>query len=199
MIKNIPRKTIYISVSIVTVIVIITTLVLTNIQDSQHADDTAATEQQYDDSSSNNDGDNEVSYQTIDSPGGVEQSSISNLSQTIQNIPDSEVNSINRMFGYTLDLNGVSNRVDDAVIREGTYSQSLIDTNRLIYQTTFMVDIPSLQQSYYVKDLYSPLPVEQSGLYDYTVQITCPTSSQLIYQPFDCVDRISYEQTGVRK
>ena len=46
MIKNIPRKTIYISVSIVTVIVIITTLVLTNIQDSQHTDDTAATEQQ---------------------------------------------------------------------------------------------------------------------------------------------------------
>ena len=94
---------------------------------------------------------------------------------------------------------GQYGRVDDAVIREGTYSQSLIDTNRLIYQTTFMADIPSLQQSYYVKDLYSPLPVEQSGLYDYTVQITCPTSSQLIYQPFDCVDRISYEQTGVRK
>ena len=195
---KIKQSTIYIAVSIMAVIIIVVALILTNIQNNQQSN-TATTEQQPAGNNDSGDASNTIAYQTIDNDSNVEQSEISDLDGIVQNVPDSEISSINRMFGYTLDLNGINNKINDAVVRDGTYSQSLIDTDRLIYQTTFMIDIPSLQQSYYVKDLYSPLPVEQSGLYDYTVQITCPTSSQLIYQPFDCVDRISYEQTGVRE
>lgn len=195
---KIKQSTIYIAVSIMAVIIIVVALILTNIQNNQQSN-TATTEQQPAGNNDSGDASNTITYQTIDNDSNVEQSEISDLDGIVQNVPDSEISSINRMFGYTLDLNGINNKINDAVVRDGTYSQSLIDTDRLIYQTTFMIDIPSLQQSYYVKDLYSPLPVEQSGLYDYTVQITCPTNSQLIYQPFDCVDRISYEQTGVKK
>lgn len=195
---KIKQSTIYIAVSIMAVIIIVVALILANIQNNQQSN-TATTEQQPAGNNDSGDASNTITYQTIDNDSNVEQSEISDLDGIVQNVPDSEISSINRMFGYTLDLNGINNKINDAVVRDGTYSQSLIDTDRLIYQTTFMIDIPSLQQSYYVKDLYSPLPVEQSGLYDYTVQITCPTSSQLIYQPFDCVDRISYEQTGVKK
>lgn len=109
-------------------------------------------------------------------------------------ISSDEIISIYDMLEYTLQLNNVDDYVPDITIRNGTYSRELIDANRLIYQTTFMLDIPSLQQSYYVSKAYSPLPADQSGLYDYDTLVLCPGEDQLIYAPFDCMDRIKYEQ-----
>ena len=123
---------------------------------------------------------------------------ISNYSEVVENLPDTELHKIVDVFSYTLKLNGIQNQVSDAVIRNGSYHQSLVDTNKLIYETTFMVDIPSLQQSYFVRDLYSPLLVEQSGLRDYVIQVSCPSDDQLIYAPFDCTDRVSYEINGAK-
>lgn len=112
-------------------------------------------------------------------------------------ISSDEIISIYDMLEYTLQLNNVDDYVSDITIRDGTYSRELIDTNKLIYQTTFMLDIPSLQQSYYVSKAYSPLPADQSGLYDYDTLVLCPSEDQLIYAPFNCMDRIKYEQQGV--
>lgn len=199
MIKKPSAKTIYITVSVAVIAIIILVMVFSNLEKGNTPTDNTSSNNSSSSSSADN-SDNTVSYSPISSSGDSAQSTqISNLSSTVHNIPDSELTSINNMVDYTLNLNGIDGQVDDISIRDGSYSQSLIDNNRLIYQTTFIIDIPSLQQSYYVKDLYSPLPVEQSGLYDYTVQVTCPNDSQLIYPPFDCIDRISFEQTGVRK
>jgi len=199
MIKKPSAKTIYITVSVAVIAIIILIMVFSNLGKSDTPTGNTSSNNSSSSSSTDN-SDNTVSYSPISSSGDSAQSTqISNLSSTVHNIPDSELTSINNMVDYTLNLNGIDGQVDDISIRDGSYSQSLIDNNRLIYQTTFIIDIPSLQQSYYVKDLYSPLPVEQSGLYDYTVQVTCPNDSQLIYSPFDCIDRISFEQTGVRK
>lgn len=125
----------------------------------------------------------------------VFNSFLSNSNNT-DGISDIEATDIYDMLEYTLNLNGITDHVSDITIRDGTYSRELINTNKLIYQTTFMLDIPSIQQSYYVRNLYSPLPVEQSGLYDYNTVVLCPNDDQLIYAPFDCIDRVRYEING---
>lgn len=136
----------------------------------------------------------DLDYQATDSPTIV--SSINNFGNIVDILPDDEYRRILDTVNYTMKLNNITSPVSDVVIRDGSYQQSLTDTNKLIYLTEFMIDIPSLRQSYFVRDYYSPLPVEQSGLYDYTIQVSCPNSSQLIYEPFNCTDRVSYEING---
>ena len=199
MIHKPQRKTIYITVAVIAMVILVGLVIIANLPPSKTSNKESSSSTQTEQSNGQGDDENSVTYSNQQTGGSVDSSVINNLNSTITNVPESEITSINRMLGYTLSLNGVDHKVTDVTIRPNTYHQSLIDTNRIIYQSTFMIDIPSLKQSYYVKDLYSPLPVEQSGLSDYTVQITCPDSSQLIYPPFDCVDRISYEQTGVKK
>lgn len=136
----------------------------------------------------------DLGYQATDSPTIV--SSINNFGNIVDILPDDEYSRILDTVNYTMKLNNITSPVSDVVIRDGSYQQSLTDTNKLIYLTEFMIDIPSLRQSYFVRDYYSPLPVEQSGLYDYTIQVSCPNSSQLIYEPFNCTDRVNYEING---
>ena len=136
----------------------------------------------------------DLDYQATDSPTIV--SSINNFGNIVDILPDDEYSRILDTVNYTMKLNNITSPVSDVVIRDGSYQQSLTDTNKLIYLTEFMIDIPSLHQSYFVRDYYSPLPVEQSGLYDYTIQVSCPNSSQLIYEPFNCTDRVNYEING---
>ena len=136
----------------------------------------------------------DLGYQATNSPTIV--SSINNFGNVVDILPDDEYRRILDTVNYTMKLNNITSPVSDVVIRDGSYQQSLTDTNKLIYLTEFMIDIPSLRQSYFVRDYYSPLPVEQSGLYDYTIQVSCPNSSQLIYEPFNCTDRVNYEING---
>ena len=97
-------------------------------------------------------------------------------------------------LNYTLGLNGVNRAVTDAVIRDGSYRQQITDTEHMIYETTFIIDIPSLKQSYSVIDKYSPLPMEESGLTDYTTLVLCPDADDLIYGEFQCTDRVKWEK-----
>ena len=136
----------------------------------------------------------DLGYQATNSPTIV--SSINNFGNIVDILPDDEYRRSLDTVNYTMKLNNITSPVSDVVIRDGSYQQSLTDTNKLIYLTEFMIDIPSLRQSYFVRDYYSPLPVEQSGLYDYTIQVSCPNSSQLIYEPFNCTDRVNYEING---
>lgn len=114
-----------------------------------------------------------------------------NLTRTL---PNDELDNINLQIDNTLRMNGVTNPVSDANIRNGSYSQTIIDNNKMIYYTTFIIDIPSLQQSYVIQNKYSPLPVEQTDLYDYTTLVLCPDASQSIYATPTCIDRIKQEQ-----
>lgn len=122
-------------------------------------------------------------------------SSISGLNSQTVNLPDEEISAIVQQLNYTLTNNGITTATKDATVRQGTLSQSLTDSNKLIYHTTFMVDIPSLKRSFYVEDDYSPLPVEKSGLTDYTRLVLCPTAEQRIYDSdTSCSDRITNER-----
>lgn len=123
-------------------------------------------------------------------------SSIGGLNSQTVNLPDEEIGAIVQQLNYTLTNNGITTSVKDAKVRDGTFNQTLTDSNRMIYHTTFMVDIPSLKRSFYVEDDYSPLPVEESGLTDYTRLVLCPTVEQRIYDSnTSCSDRITNERT----
>lgn len=121
---------------------------------------------------------------------------VKRLDQVAQNLPREEILNIQRQIGYTLKLNKVSGDHGDIVIRKNSYRQTMTDADKLIYQTDFVIDLPKVKQSYQVKDSYSPLPAETSGLYDYTTLILCLDKSQLIYGDFSCNDRIKSEQRG---
>ncbi len=121
---------------------------------------------------------------------------VKRLDQVAQNLPREEILNIQRQIGYTLRLNKVSGDHGDIVIRKNSYRQTMTNADKLIYQTDFIIDLPKIKQSYQVKDSYSPLPAETSGLYDYTTLILCLDKSQLIYGDFNCNDRIKSEQRG---
>ena len=121
---------------------------------------------------------------------------VKKLDQVAQNLPREEILNIQRQIGYTLRLNRVSGDHGDIIIRKNSYRQTMTDADKLIYQTDFIIDLPKVKQSYQVKDSYSPLPAETSGLYDYTTLILCLDKSQLIYGDFSCNDRIKSEQRG---
>lgn len=121
---------------------------------------------------------------------------VKRLDQVAQNLPREEILNIQRQIGYTLRLNKVSGDHGDIVIRKNSYRQTMTNADKLIYQTDFIIDLPKVKQSYQVKDSYSPLPAETSGLYDYTTLILCLDRSQLIYGDFNCNDRIKSEQRG---
>ena len=121
---------------------------------------------------------------------------VKKLDQVAQNLPREEILNIQRQIGYTLRLNRVSGDHGDIIIRKNSYRQTMTNADKLIYQTDFIIDLPKVKQSYQVKDSYSPLPAETSGLYDYTTLILCLDRSQLIYGDFNCNDRIKSEQRG---
>ena len=121
---------------------------------------------------------------------------VKKLDQVAQNLPREEILNIQRQIGYTLRLNKVSGDHGDIIIRKNSYRQTMTDADKLIYQTDFIIDLPKVKQSYQVKDSYSPLPAETSGLYDYTTLILCLDRSQLIYGDFNCNDRIKSERRG---
>ncbi len=121
---------------------------------------------------------------------------VKKLDQVAQNLPREEILNIQRQIGYTLRLNKVSGDHGDIIIRKNSYRQTMTNADKLIYQTDFIIDLPKVNQSYQVKDSYSPLPAETSGLYDYTTLILCLDRSQLIYGDFNCNDRIKSEQRG---
>ena len=121
---------------------------------------------------------------------------VKRLDQVAQNLPREEILNIQRQIGYTLRLNKVSGDHGDIVIRKNSYRQTMTNADKLIYQTDFIIDLPKVKQSYQVKDSYSPLPAETSGLYDYTTLILCLDKSQLIYGDFNCNDRIKSERRG---
>ena len=118
---------------------------------------------------------------------------VKDISSVIKNVSSSELATLNDQINITVSSNAPNKSSVTGEIREGSYKQEYNEAT-LVYTTTFMLDIPKLKQSYYVTDLYSPLPQSQSKLYDYTQLVQCPTNDQLKYGEFRCTDRIKKER-----
>lgn len=117
---------------------------------------------------------------------------INGLYERTENVSVERIKLIEETLFATIDMNikGADLSASDVTIREGTYQQVVDDTVRQIYYTTFIVDIPSLKQSYRVNDYYSPLPNAVSGLRDYTTLVLCLDAEDLIYGEFNCMDKM---------
>lgn len=118
---------------------------------------------------------------------------VKDISSVIKNVSSSELATLNDQINITVSSNAPNESSVTGEIREGSYKQEYNEATS-VYTTTFMLDIPKLKQSYYVTDLYSPLPQSQSKLYDYTQLVQCPTKDQLKYGEFRCTDRIKKER-----
>jgi len=120
---------------------------------------------------------------------------INNYDTYVKNLSSSEREAIETTLYSTVAFNVSDDEqikaIDDAVIREASYNQSL---NNRIYTTKFIVDIESIKQSYEIQDLYSNQDPEQSGLHDYTTLALCLSTDKLKYGEFVCQDRISQEK-----
>lgn len=68
------------------------------------------------------------------------------------------------------------------VIREGTYQQATLDTDR--YASKFIIDVPQAQQSYQVYLAWNGF--DNVDLPDNLVILQCPQSNQMIYHDFNC-------------
>lgn len=75
-----------------------------------------------------------------------------------------------------------------AKIRDGSFT-STVEEDNTIHFDTFIVDIDSIQQSYYAQITWSNN--KEADLGGYPILFTCPTAEQLIYQEFDCIDLIT--------
>ena len=96
-------------------------------------------------------------------------------------IPDDRWTGIKNEVWYLIQ-NNVPNvtrsDVDDAVIREGTYEES---TENDITTATFLLDIDSLKQTYFVTVSWS----DKVALYDY-MTVDCPPQSEMKYPDTVC-------------
>lgn len=118
---------------------------------------------------------------------------VKDIASVIKNVSSGELATLNDQINITVSSNAPNKGSVTGEIREGSYKQDYNEATS-VYTTTFMLDIPKLKQSYYVTDLYSPLPQSQSKLYDYTQLVQCPTKDQLKYGEFRCTDRIKKER-----
>lgn len=112
---------------------------------------------------------------------------IKGYSKTVKILSANEGNNILTVLDDALRRNSISSEITDAEIRAGSYNQKLVDQSQLQYYTTFIVDIPSLRQSYVVEDYFSPLPAtEETDNRDYDIMVHCPNQQQTIYTNFNC-------------
>lgn len=121
---------------------------------------------------------------------------ISNWSEHVENLPTDERDQVEMALYDTLSRNlpkGVSiSENTKPEIRAKSYSQKY-DYVTEIYFTEFLVDISDLKQTYRIVNQYSDLPREESGLFDYTTMVYCPTAAELIWPAFECMDREKME------
>jgi hypothetical protein len=113
---------------------------------------------------------------------------ITNYSEFVENIPNSEQSSIEAALSQAISLNVAdldTYTINDAIIRQGSYQQHL-DNN--IYTTRFIVDIESINKSFGVANFYSSDDPSISRLTDFTSQAYCLDSKDLIFGDFECND-----------
>lgn len=116
---------------------------------------------------------------------------INNYQDIVKNIPHSRSISASQMLLYTLLDNGIETVPTDIVIRNGSFQQNLRD-NTMTYETTYIVDIPSIKQSYRIEDWWSPIEKYNAG--GYTTVVTCLKQDEMIYPSFNCIDQIMKEK-----
>ncbi len=107
-------------------------------------------------------------------------------------LPQYELDRLNKEVIRIVKLNNTSRNLSkyDIVIRDNSLKQTY-NNKEFTYITDFIVDLPSVKQSYRVHDEYYMIPHRYNN--DYALLVTCPHPEDLIYPTFKCTDRIKQE------
>jgi len=119
---------------------------------------------------------------------------IANFSHIVHNLPDSERVVIEQNLTLILRSNGVTddNTIEDVIIRDGSYIQTF-DEDVGIHVTFFLIDIPSLRQTYQVWNDWIALSDRPSNFDDGTTRVLCPDPKDLIFGEFPCTNPLRSE------
>lgn len=125
----------------------------------------------------------------INSPSTyVDQVKINGYSDSVKNLPGRYKDLMSAALYNMVEFNSKDSvdpsAIDDAQIREGTVDQSEVTQGRQ-YTGSYIVDIESVRQSYFVQYGWSNKPDlnVQSG---YTVMVSCLSPSELKWGDFKC-------------
>ena len=112
---------------------------------------------------------------------------IDNFTTYFNNVPQNEKDLIFHQL-YTIISNNMSGEIpkDGAVVREGT-SEYRHNKSTKVYYGKFIVDIPTIEQSYSVQFEWSP-DADSEYLGGYPVMMSCVPKAERIYQNFSCKD-----------
>lgn len=135
---------------------------------------------------------NKNSMKTTASRSNITENSSSFL-KNVPILPQYELDRLNKEIRRVVKLNNVSRNLGkyQIVVRDNSLKQTY-NNKEFVYTTEFIVDLPSLEQSYRVHDEYYMIPHRYSN--DYALLVTCPRSGDLIYPSFKCIDRIKRER-----
>lgn len=114
---------------------------------------------------------------------------VKNLSNDMRDSMESSL--YNTVIG-NVDASTNVSKINDATIREGSDAQER-DSKNATYSGSFIIDMSSIKQSYYVQYSYAPDPTTSIG--GSPVIISCLPVEKLIYGEFTCTDLASKQST----
>ena len=122
----------------------------------------------------------------LNKPYSGQQTNINNL--PTKNLNSRSIENIKYSLYRIIKYNNPSidpSSLTDVNVRENSYTDNYDEKNQ-IYTIAFLVDIPSLLQTYEVNHQWSPN--KNADLDEWGSNVSCPTEAQLIYPAFDCQD-----------
>lgn len=124
-------------------------------------------------------------------PAGVDGTTIQNYDQKVKNLSNGrKINIEEALFNIVKENGADPTKIKDAAIRDGSDIQTA--DNETQFSGSFIVDIPSIQQSYKISYLYS----KTNDGYDsgYPVVASCVDAVDVVYDSFSCKDTTSWEK-----
>lgn len=124
------------------------------------------------------------------SPYGDEYVKINSINQYTKGLTDKQnldyiQHDLYQTISYNLKDTSIIKNISDTTIRDGSFSEKY-DESRLLYDVSFIVDIPSIQQSYAIRYQWGESP--QAKPNEWGTQVSCLPKDQLIYGDFNCQD-----------
>ena len=120
--------------------------------------------------------------------------SVFDLTKEIEGLPESSIDPIQTVIYDTVTMNGgtlTSIKDSDAKIREGTVRNIYFDKQNIHY-VNFIIDIPSIEQSYQVFHEWTNDYSNQYYLINRATMVMCPLKDQAEYLNFDCHDKYNH-------